>query len=104
MPELSEPLTKREQEILPYLAKGLTNQEIANQLHLAEKTIRWYNTQIYRKLGANGRKEAIERAGGLGLLTGSPVAPARRSLPLQTTPFVGRKREIARITHLFGCR
>ena len=44
----SEPLTSREREILLCLVEGLSNQEIANSLYLAEKTVRWYNTQIYR--------------------------------------------------------
>jgi len=37
LPILLEPLTEREQEIVAYLAKGLSNHEIARQLHLAEK-------------------------------------------------------------------
>ena len=52
-----EPLTTREQEILACLGEGLSNQEIANRLYLASKTVRWYNSQIYSKLGVKGRME-----------------------------------------------
>ena len=60
--KLPEPLTEREQEILLCLAEGLSNQEIAKRLHLAEKTIRWYNSQIYSKLGVSNRASAVEQA------------------------------------------
>jgi DNA-binding CsgD family transcriptional regulator len=102
LPGLLEPLTEREHEIVTYLAKGLSNHEIARQLHLAEKTIRWYNTQIYDKLDASGRKEAVARAGELGLLASPPAPGVRHTIPLQATPFVGRQRELARITSLLA--
>ena len=102
MQDLPEPLTEREQEILACLVKGLSNQEIANKLYLAEKTIRWYNSQIYRKLNIGNRKEAVERANALGLLSGSPTTLVKHNIPHQTTPFVGRKRELAKIVNLLG--
>jgi predicted ATPase/DNA-binding CsgD family transcriptional regulator len=101
-PSLSEPLTKREQEILAYLADNLTNQEIANKLYLAEKTVRWYNTQIYSKLGVHGRKAAVERAAELGYFRPSPAISVTCNLPGHVTPFVGRKREIAQIGSLLA--
>ncbi len=57
-----ESLTRREHEILTYLVNGLSNQEIARKLFLAEKTVRWHNTQIFSKLGVSNRKEAVEKA------------------------------------------
>jgi LuxR family maltose regulon positive regulatory protein len=62
-----EPLTAREQEILQCLTEGLSNQEIAQRLYLAEKTVRWYNSQIYDKLGVANRQEAIEQVRALDL-------------------------------------
>ena len=63
---LTEPLTDREQEILTCLAEGLSSQEIANRLYLTEKTVRWYNSQIYSKLGVHNRSAAVEQASALG--------------------------------------
>ena len=39
--EFIEPLTEREREILACLVEGLSNQEIAERLHLALKTVKW---------------------------------------------------------------
>ena len=41
-----EPLTDREREILGCLAAGMSNQAIAARLHLALRTVKWYNSQI----------------------------------------------------------
>ena len=65
---LPEPLTRREQEILVLLAEGLTGSEMAERLTLAVSSVRWYIQQIYGKLGVNGKRQAITRAGELGLL------------------------------------
>ena len=54
---LSEPLTEREREILNCLVGGLSNQEIAVRLHLALRTVKWYNSQIYIKLGVGNRRQ-----------------------------------------------
>lgn len=54
---LSE-LTEREREILQLLAKGLTNREIGEHLHLAEKTIKHYMTNVLQKLQVRSRVEA----------------------------------------------
>jgi len=47
---------------------GLSNREIGDRLFLAYTTIKWYNRQIYNKLGVNTRQQAIERVHQLGLL------------------------------------
>jgi DNA-binding NarL/FixJ family response regulator len=51
-------LTDREQEILRLVAKGMTNREIGEHLHLAEKTIKHYVTNILGKLHVRSRLEA----------------------------------------------
>jgi DNA-binding NarL/FixJ family response regulator len=64
--ELSQPrtadplaeLTEREREMLRMVAAGLTNREIGEQLHLAEKTIKHYMTNILGKLHVRSRVEA----------------------------------------------
>lgn len=52
-------LTRREQQLLPLLARGLTNKEIANQLCLAEQTVKNHVHRILRKLGSSNRLEAV---------------------------------------------
>ncbi len=57
--EQESSLTERDLDILRLLAKGSTNQEIADQLHIAEKTVRNRLTQIFRKLHLENRSQAI---------------------------------------------
>jgi DNA-binding NarL/FixJ family response regulator len=51
-------LTKREEDILRRVAKGLSNREIADELGLQEKTVKHYMTAILGKLHARNRVEA----------------------------------------------
>lgn len=102
----SEPLNRRETEILRLISSGLSNREIAQQLHLSPETIKWYNKQIFGKLGVDSRTEAMAKAGEQHLLREeSPIpellaANARDNLPAQWTSFVGRKAEIFEIKAL----
>jgi len=52
-------LSPQERLILPLLAKGKTNKQIAVDLHLSDKTIKNYLANIYDKLGVNRRTEAV---------------------------------------------
>lgn len=60
-------LTEREQEILQLVAEGLTNREIGGRLHLAEKTIKHYMTNVLQKLQVRSRVEAALLAQKRGL-------------------------------------
>jgi DNA-binding NarL/FixJ family response regulator len=51
-------LTDREREILMLLSEGLTNREIGERLHLAEKTIKHYMSNVLQKLHVRSRVEA----------------------------------------------
>jgi two-component system nitrate/nitrite response regulator NarL len=51
-------LTKREEQILGRVADGLTNKEIAGALHISEKTVKHYMTNILQKLQVRNRVEA----------------------------------------------
>lgn len=53
-----EGLTERESEILKLVGRGLTNREIGEQIHLSEKTIKHYITNILQKLHVRSRVEA----------------------------------------------
>ena len=58
-------LTERESEILKLVGQGLTNREIGEQLHLSEKTIKHYITNILEKLHVRSRVEAAMLAAGV---------------------------------------
>jgi DNA-binding NarL/FixJ family response regulator len=60
-------LTEREQEVLALLAVGLDNRSISRRLHLSEKTVRNYVSNILAKLHVSSRHEAGERARQAGL-------------------------------------
>ena len=64
---LAEPLTERELEVLGLLASGRTNREIAADLFVTVGTIKAHTANIYRKLGARHRAEALARARELNL-------------------------------------
>ncbi len=51
-------LTERERQILELVSEGLTNREIGERIHLAEKTIKYYMTNILQKLHVRSRVEA----------------------------------------------
>jgi DNA-binding CsgD family transcriptional regulator len=65
---LVEPLTDRELEVLHLLAEGLSNQQIADRLTLAEGTVKYYTRQIYGKFQVHNRVQAVALARELGLV------------------------------------
>jgi DNA-binding NarL/FixJ family response regulator len=60
-------LSKRELTILQALQSGRSNKQIAGELFLAEQTVKFHLTNIYRKLGVNSRTEAVRYAYEHGL-------------------------------------
>lgn len=67
-PADAEPLSEREREILRAVAAGHSNAEIASQLWLTEGTVKWHLGNIYGKLGARRRTQAVARARELGAI------------------------------------
>ena len=61
-------LSEREAVVLQCLPTHLSNQEIAAQLYVSPNTLKTHLRNIYRKLGVSSRREAVARAGALGLL------------------------------------
>jgi LuxR family maltose regulon positive regulatory protein len=68
VPELIEPLSKRERDVLRYLPSRLSSGEIADDLYLSVHTVKSHMRNLYRKLQAANRREAVERARDLNLL------------------------------------
>jgi two-component system response regulator DevR len=63
-------LTRREQQLVEMIGRGLTNREIASQLNLSEQTIKNHVHRMLRKLGASDRLGAVE----LCRMPGAPVS------------------------------
>jgi DNA-binding NarL/FixJ family response regulator len=63
-----EPLTAREQEVLKLIAEAHTNKEIAEVLHLSEKTVESHRGNLLRKLGMRDRVELVRYAIRRGLI------------------------------------
>ena len=105
---MQEDLSDREKEILVAISEGAQDKEIAAGLHLSLNTVKWYNRQIYAKLGVTNRVKAVAAAASLGLLedqTETPLQPISKipnNLPAQVSSFVGRDREISEIKELLN--
>jgi DNA-binding CsgD family transcriptional regulator len=53
-------LTRREQQLLPLIAKGLTNKEIANHFSLSEQTVKNHLYRMRQKTGAEDRLDIVQ--------------------------------------------
>ena len=60
-------LTKRELEVLNFIKKGLTNEQIGDELFITERTVKFHTTSILSKLNASNRTEAVNIALNRGL-------------------------------------
>jgi LuxR family transcriptional regulator, maltose regulon positive regulatory protein len=63
-----DPLSPRELEVLQLMAKGLSNQEIADRLFVSLSTVKGHSQRLFDKLQARRRTGAIARARELGLI------------------------------------
>lgn len=111
-----EDLTPRELEVLQHLADGLNNNEIAEAMFIERPTVRWYLRQIYPKLGAESRGQAIviahqhglifreleyeEKEEKLGTSELLKTHLKRHNLPAETGEFVGRNEDFIQIAEV----
>ncbi|GHF70417.1 DNA-binding NarL/FixJ family response regulator [Amycolatopsis bartoniae] len=61
-------LSPRERDVLGLVALALSNAQIGRRLHIAETTVKRHLQNIYRKLGATSRVDALKRAAANGVL------------------------------------
>jgi DNA-binding NarL/FixJ family response regulator len=73
-PDVEQPLSDRELEVLGLVARGTTNREAARRLFISEATVKTHLLHIYAKLGVNDRAAAVAEGYERGLLT-----PQRRA-------------------------
>jgi DNA-binding NarL/FixJ family response regulator len=66
--DVEVPLTQREGEVLREMAKGLTNKQIAEALHVGYETIKEHVQHIFRKIGVDDRTQAAVWAIRKGLV------------------------------------
>jgi pimeloyl-ACP methyl ester carboxylesterase/DNA-binding CsgD family transcriptional regulator len=100
-------LTGRETEILKRLATGLSDQQIADALFLSLNTVKWYNRQIYDKLGVSSRMHAITQARALGLVdteTAHASPPLHAGHPPSTSESQQAKQRISFTRSFDGTR
>jgi non-specific serine/threonine protein kinase len=102
-----EPLKLREIEILNLIDNGRSNGEIATQLHLTQGTVKWYNSQIFSKLGVKNRTQAVKVAQDNDLLSQSEKEERgditiNGNLPPQLTTYVERGDEFKELKQLLA--
>ena len=61
-------LTPRERAVLEHVAHGLGNKQIAAQLGISERTVKFHVSSVFAKLGAANRTDAVTRAAQAGLI------------------------------------
>ena len=69
-------LTRREREVLELVAVALSNRQVASRLSITEATVKRHLRNIFEKLEAVSRIDAVNRAGAAGLITGVRRPPA----------------------------
>jgi LuxR family maltose regulon positive regulatory protein len=55
-------LSERETEVLVLVARGLSNEQIAEALHIAPSTVKRHLANVYEKVGVSSRSEAVRKA------------------------------------------
>lgn len=61
-------ISKREHEVLEWMSKGLSNQEIADKLFVSINTVKTHSSNLFIKLEASRRTQAVQKAKELKLI------------------------------------
>ena len=77
-------LSRRELEVIAWLARGLTNKQIAQELSITPVTVKHHLTHVFCKLGVENRLELAVLAVNQGLV----AVPAATTLPTPNAPSV----------------
>lgn len=72
----TSPLTARQQEVMPLVARGSSNEEIARMMGISLPTVTNHMHNIFERLQVHGRADALARLNG-----GPPPAPSPASSP-----------------------
>lgn len=79
-------LSNREAEVAELVSKGLSNKEVANQLFVTEKTVKFHLTNIYKKMNVKSRAQLIVWClPHLGFVESEPAQPARQEIAAGAT-------------------
>lgn len=61
-------ISKREHEVLELMARGLSNQQIADSLFISLSTVKTHSSNLFQKLGVERRTQALQKARESGIL------------------------------------
>ncbi len=61
-------ISKREHEVLELMARGLSNQEIADSLFISLSTVKTHSSNLFQKLNVERRTQALQKAREVGIL------------------------------------
>jgi two-component system response regulator NreC len=76
---VAKQLSPRELEVLEYLLKGYTNQQVADSLFLSVKTTETYRARLKRKLGLRNRADIVRYGMEMGLMAGADIQPSNQA-------------------------
>jgi DNA-binding CsgD family transcriptional regulator len=83
---INKGLSNREAEVAELVSKGLSNKEVANQLFVTEKTVKFHLTNIYKKMNVKSRAQLIVWClPHLGFVENEASAPARSEIAAGAT-------------------
>jgi DNA-binding CsgD family transcriptional regulator len=95
-------LSNRESEVAELVTKGMSNKEVANQLFVTEKTVKFHLTNIYKKMNVKSRAQLIvwclphigfvekeERSSETTLSAAAAPAATAGTIPAGSAPIVG---------------